>query len=103
MVPLRGLRRLSLPRAMLSGKRPQSAQGSCFAKNLLGKARRSIQVEGAFALLKNDFGFRRFLTRGKGNIRTELFFLALAFDLKKLWMKREYNRLKTRVSLKLVS
>ena len=39
MVPLRGLRRLSLPRAMLSGKRPQSAQGSCFAKNLLGKAR----------------------------------------------------------------
>ena len=64
---------------------------------------RSIQVEGAFALLKNDFGFRRFLTRGKGNIRTELFFLALAFDLKKLWMEREHNRLKTRVSLKLVS
>ena len=67
------------------------------------RVRRSIQVEGAFALLKNDFGFRRFLTRGKGNIRTELFFLALALDLKKLWMKREYNRLKTRVSLKLVS
>ena len=63
----------------------------------------SIQVEGAFALLKNDFGFRCFLTRGKGNIRTELFFLALAFDPKKLWMKREHNRLKTRVSLKMVS
>ena len=31
---------------------------------------RSIQVEGAFGLLKNDFGFRRFLTRGKKNIRT---------------------------------
>ncbi len=64
---------------------------------------RSIQVEGAFALLKNDFGFCRFFTRGKGNIRTELFFLALAFDLKKLWMKQEHNRLKTRVSLKMVS
>ena len=36
----------------------------------------------AFALLKNDFGSRRFLTRGKANIRTELFLLALAFDLK---------------------
>ena len=58
---------------------------------------RSIQVEGAFGLLKNDFGFRRFLTRGKGNIRTELFLLALAFDLKKLWMKREQGRLQTRV------
>ena len=43
---------------------------------------RSIQSEGAFALLKNDFGFRRFLTRGKANVRTELFFLALGFNLK---------------------
>ena len=59
---------------------------------------RSIQVEGAFGLLKNDFGFRRFLTRGKKNIRTELFFLALAFDLKKLWMKRDKGRLQTHLS-----
>ena len=59
---------------------------------------RSIQVDGAFGLLKNDFGFRRFLTRGKANIRTRLFFLALAYDLKKLWMKRENRRLKTHLS-----
>ena len=59
---------------------------------------RSIQVEGAFGLLKNDFGFRRFLTRGKKNIRTELFFLVLAFDLKKLWMKRDKGRLRTHLS-----
>ena len=64
---------------------------------------RSIQVEGAFGLLKNDFGFRRFLTWGKANIRTELFLLALAFDLKKLWMKREQGRLQTRVSMKMTS
>ena len=59
---------------------------------------RSIQVEGAFGLLKNDFGFRRFLTRGRKNVRTELFFLALAFDLKKLWMKREKGQLRTHLS-----
>ena len=59
---------------------------------------RSIQVEGAFALLKTDFGFRRFLTRGKANVRTEMFFLAMAFNLKKLWMKRENGRLKTHLS-----
>ena len=59
---------------------------------------RSIQVEGAFGLLKTDFGFRRFLTRGKANVRTELFLLALAFDLKKLWMKRENGRLQTHLS-----
>lgn len=64
---------------------------------------RSIQVEGAFGLLKNDFAFRRFLTRGKENIRTELFLLALAFNLKKLWMKREKGRLQTRCSEKLTA
>ena len=39
MVPLRRLCRLSLPRAMLPGKRLQSAQGSSYAKNFLGKVR----------------------------------------------------------------
>ena len=64
---------------------------------------RSIQAEGAFALLKNDFGFRRFLTTGKINVWIEMFFLALAFNLKKLWMKREHGRLQTRVSEKMTA
>ena len=59
---------------------------------------RSIQVEGAFGLLKYDFGFRRFLTRGKRNVRTELFLLALGFNLKKHWKKREAGRLQTHLS-----
>ena len=59
---------------------------------------RSIQVEGAFGLLKTDFAFRRFLTRGKVKVRIELYFLALAFNLKKLWMKRENGRLQTHLS-----
>lgn len=59
---------------------------------------RSIQVEGAFGLLKNDFGFRRFLTIGRKNVRTELFLLAMGFNLKKLWKKREAGRLKTHLS-----
>ena len=84
-------------------KREQATRNISSERGIHLRLCRSIQVEGAFALLKNDFGFRRFLTRGKGNIRTELFFLALAFDLKKLWMKREHNRLKTRASLKMVS
>ena len=64
---------------------------------------RSIQAEGAFALLKNDFGFRRFLTKGRVNVRTEMFLLAMAFALKKYWMKRENGRLKTRVSEKMTA
>ena len=60
-------------------------------------------MEGAFVLLKNGFGVRRFLTCGRANIRSELFLLAIAFDLKKLWMKREHGRLKTRASEKMTA
>ena len=44
---------------------------------------RSIQAEGAFALLKNDFGFCRFLTIGRVNVRTEMFFFALGLHPEK--------------------
>ena len=45
---------------------------------------RSIQVEGAFGVLKQDYGFERFLTRGKTNNETRLFILAIAFNIRKL-------------------
>jgi len=79
-------------------KRTQSQANITTEHGVYLRLCRSIQVEGAFGLLKNDFGFRRFLTRGKRNVRTELYLLCLAFDLKKLWMKRENGRLKTHLS-----
>ena len=79
-------------------KRAESQKNITTERGIYLRMCRSIQVEGAFALLKTDFGFRRFLTRGKQNVRTELFFLAMAFNLKKLWMKRENGRLKTHLS-----
>ena len=54
-------------------------------------------------MLKSDFGFRRFLTRGKANIRAELFLLAMAFDLKKLWMKGERGRFQVCVPEKMAA
>lgn len=78
-------------------KREQTTQRIASKRGIHLRQCRSVQVEGAFGLLKNDFGFRRFLTRGKANIRAELFLLAMAFDLKKLWMK------KTRVSEKMTA
>lgn len=84
-------------------KRAQTEQQIITPRGIHLRLCRSIQVEGAFGLLKNDFAFRRFLTRGKANIRAELFLLAMAFDLKKLWMKREQGRLKTRVSEKMTA
>ena len=84
-------------------KREQTTQRIVSKRGIHLRLCRSVQVEGAFGLLKSDFGFRRFLTRGRANIRAELFLLVMAFDLKKLWMKREHGRLKTRVSEKMTA
>ena len=67
------------------------------------RVNRSIQVEGAFALLKNDFGFRRFLTTGKKNVRIEMLFLALGFNLKKRYLKQQKNRLQSHYSAKKIA
>lgn len=59
--------------------------------NLL-RVNRSIQVEGAFGVLKQDFRFRRFLTRGKGKVETQFFLLAFAFNIQKLCNRLEGGR-----------
>ena len=53
-------------------------------KGILLRMNRSIQVEGAFGVLKQDYGFGRFLTRVKTNNETRLFILATAFNIRKL-------------------
>ena len=45
---------------------------------------RSIQVEGAFGVIKQDFGFKRFLTRGKQKTEAQFFLIAFAFNIEKL-------------------
>jgi transposase len=49
---------------------------------------RSIQVEGAFGVLKEDYGFRRFLTRGKKNVKTEFMLLCFGYNINKLHQKK---------------
>lgn len=81
-------------------KRQQSLENITSDRGIQLRINRSIQVEGAFGLIKNDFGFRRFLTTGKKNVRIELLFLALGFNLKKRWMKQQKRRLETHYSEK---
>ena len=81
-------------------KRQRSLENITSERGIRLRMNRSIQVEGAFGLIKNDFGFRRFLTTGKKNVRIELLFLALGFNLKKRWMKQQKSRLETHYSEK---
>ena len=54
---------------------------------------RSIQVEGAFGVLKQNRDFRRFFVRSKEKTETQFFLLAFAFNIKKLWNRTLDNRL----------
>ncbi|MDT2528222.1 transposase [Lactococcus petauri] len=48
---------------------------------------RSIQVEGSFAQVKQDMGFRRFMCRGQNNVLAESILLAMALNINKLHSK----------------
>lgn len=56
------------------------------------RVNRSIQVEGAFGVIKQDYGFRRFLTRGKHKTETQFFLLAFAYNIRKLCARLENGR-----------
>ena len=61
-------------------------------EGILLRVNRSIQVEGAFGVLKQDMEFRRFLLRGKVKVQTEFLLLAMAFNINKLHNKIQSNR-----------
>jgi len=58
---------------------------SDFGKTL--RLNRSIQSEGAFGVLKQDYGFRRYLRRGTTNVFTETVLFAFAYNINKLHSK----------------
>lgn len=79
--------------------RCESCEGCPYKRNItteLGRRlrmNRSIQVEGAFGVLKQDYSFRSFLCSGKTNIKTEILLLGLAYNIKKLSAKISGDRL----------
>ena len=58
---------------------------------------RSIQSEGAFGVVKQDYGFRQFLLRGQEKVTTEIFLLAMAYNINKLHAKIQQNRTGTQL------
>ena len=53
---------------------------------------RSIQVEGAFGVLENDYEFQRFLLRGKTKVKLEILLLCMGYNLNKLHAKIQNER-----------
>ena len=73
-------------------QRAEMAERICTEEGIQLRANRSIQVEGAFGVLKQDWGFRRFLLRSKPRVNIELLLLAIAYNIKKFHTKIKNNR-----------
>lgn len=86
-----GNRRLQVARTFQK-YRQEAYQNITSPFGILLRMNRSIQVEGAFGVLKEDHGFRRFLMRGKKNVRTEYLLLSLGYNINKLHAKIQNER-----------
>lgn len=73
-------------------KRKNSLSNITNEKGILLRMNRSIQVEGAFGVIKEDYGLRRFLLRGKANVKTEMILIAFGYNINKLYNKTTQKR-----------
>lgn len=74
--------------------RKRSMENICSEEGIRLRVNRSIQVEGAFGVIKQDMGFRRFLTRGKRKTETQFMLIAFAYNICKLQSRKENGRFK---------
>ena len=64
-------------------------------KGVLLRVNRSIQAEGAFAMIKEDMNFRRFMLRSTVKVEVEWTILSMAYNILKLHHKIKKRRLGT--------
>ena len=73
-------------------KREISLKNILSNKGIVLRMNRSIQVEGAFGVLKENHKFRSFLLRGAINVKTEFLLKALSYNINKLHNKTIFKR-----------
>ncbi len=73
-------------------QREKSQENIMSEQGILYRMNRSIQVEGAFGVLKNDYNFQKFLLRGKTKVKLEILLLCLGYNINKLHGKIQNER-----------
>ena len=82
-------------------QRADSLERITSEKGILLRMNRSIQSEGAFGVVKQDYGFRQFLLRGNKKVLTEILIVAMGYNMNKLHAKIQQNRTGTQLFKKL--
>ena len=72
---------------LFNQKRKENLQRIVSPEGIKLRMNRSIQAEGAFAQVKQNMEFRRFLCKGKNNILSECILLGIAHNINKLHNK----------------
>jgi transposase len=82
-------------------QRKQSLENITSPLGILLRTNRSIQSEGAFGVIKENYRFRQFLLRGNKKVLTEITLLAIAYNINKYHRKIQDNRTGTQLHGKL--
>ena len=87
----KGNRKLQVSKKFIA-QRAASLERITSLKGIQLRMNRSIQSEGAFGVVKQDYGFRQFLLRGNKKVTTEILLIAMAYDVNKLHSKIQNDR-----------
>ena len=87
----KGNRTLQVSKKFIEQRR-QSLARITSEQGVLLRINRSIQSEGAFGVIKQDYGFRQFLLRGNKKVLTEILLMATGYNVNKLHNKIQNNR-----------
>lgn len=87
----KGNRKMQISKRFLR-QREESLRNITSEKGILLRMNRSIQSEGAFGVIKQDYGFWQFMLRGHKKVRTEMLIVAFAYNVNKLHNKIQQNR-----------
>jgi len=87
----KGNRKMSISKKFLE-QRKKSLDNITSPIGILLRTNRSIQSEGAFGVIKENYKFRQFLLRGKKKVSTEITLLAIAYNINKYHSKIMNNR-----------
>lgn len=96
----KGNRKISLSKRFLE-QRKRSLENITSPMGILLRTNRSIQSEGAFGVIKENYSFRQFLLRGNKKVSTEITLLAFAYNINKYHSKIQNNRTRTQLHGKL--
>ena len=87
----KGNRKLQVSKKFIA-QRSASLERITSPEGIQLRMNRSIQSEGAFGVMKQNYGFRQFLLRGNKKVTTEILLLAMSYNINKLHSKIQNDR-----------